>query len=510
MSEAAITGYRELSLASLVFSKSPAQSERRRTYDKSQMKELVENIKVVGVIQPIVVRPGPKAEQFEVIAGERRATAAREAGLASIPTIVRVLTDEQALDVNLIENLQRQALHELVECEGFEDLKSRGQTVEQIAAKVGKSASYVYKRLELAACGPDLRKAFFDGTIDASKALFLSRLQGNDLQKKALKDVLGSGDMSFRRMVEYVRRAYMQRLDQATFKTDDASLVPAAGPCTTCPHNSAASIQAGLFGDVSNEDASCSNGKCFQQKTDAATAVTIKAAEEAGRKVLRGKDALKALSGTASGYSRANYTFQGDSQYRSYEKVLGKHLDEVAVIAVDPESGESVTLVDKDAARKLAKDKGIKLSKPAFSSSSSTSKAESAKAKAEREKVEAAKKVTGAVLKAIHEKVPKPLTDEELCKVADWVWDNIGYIDLADDVFGAGKSPDLSKLNAAGLLRVIRTCVLMDHAEMGDHKVILAAAKRHGVNVDKIKAELAPKPVPAAAKSATKKAAKKK
>jgi len=507
--------FAHVAIAALSFSKSTAQAERRSHFDKTALKELTEDIKVKGVLQPIVVRPvEPKngAEHFEVVAGERRVRGAKEADLVLIPAMIRKLTDEQALDVQLVENLQREGLHELVECEGFEQLKKNGSSIEQIAAKVNRSTSYVYKRLELSACKKAVRKAFYEGEIDAARALLLSRLQTEELQAKALKEILTLyGDpMSYRQAVEHVRRQFMQRLDDAPFDTNDANLVPAAGACEACPYNTAAKQQAELFGNVSKGDARCTNGKCFQEKTVAATAIKVKDSQAAGKKVLEGKDAKKALAGMDKGYSRPHYNVPGDSQYRSFEKVLGKkNLEQVTTIAVDPADGKSVELVDLEAAKKLIKEKGIKLSAPRPNSSSSPK--ESAAAKEKREKEAAERKFIGAVLKAIHEKAPKPLTDDELYKVADIVADHSYGLDILDQAFGEGNAPDVSaKLKPDGLLRVIRTYLLAEHAEEGDYKLILATANRHGVNVEKIKAELAAPPAPKAEKAKAKKASKKK
>jgi ParB/RepB/Spo0J family partition protein len=507
VTEATIIGqFQEIRTATLVFSKSAAQNERRKHFDKTLRAELVASVERHGIVQPIVVRPNGTTGEFEVIAGERRVLAAREVGLQNIPAMVHDYTDDQALDVQLIENLQREGLHPLVECEGYQDLKSRGHTVEQIAAKVGRSTSYVYKRLELAACQSAVRKAFFNDNIDAAKALLLSRLPTDELQAKALKDILGlyGEPMSYRRAVDHVGRMYMQRLDEAPFKTTDALLVPAAGACTTCPKNTAAQVE--LFGNVSKSDARCTDGKCFQEKTVAATAIVVRESKAAGREVLEGKKAVQALAGRSEKYSRPNYCAKGDAHYRSYEKLLGRSLDKVTTVAVDPKDGRSVELVDVEAAAKLMKEKGIKLSAPR----SNTPK-ESAAEKARRDKEKAEIRFTAAVVKAIHEKAPKPLTSDELATILDiLVNSGHGLFDVLDHVFGGGKTPDPLKLKPHGVLRAIRTYLLAEHAAEGDGKLILAAAKRHGVNVDRIRSDLAaPKPgdQPAAekAKAATKK-----
>lgn len=506
--------FTHVAIAALTFSKSAAQAERRKHFDPKQLEELATDIKVKGILQPIVVRPidGKNgAEAFEVVAGERRSIGAKQAGLVLIPAMVRKLTDDQALDVQLVENLQREGLHELVECEGFEDLKARGFTVEQIAEKVGRSISYVYKRLELVACGSEVRKAFYEAKIDASKALLLSRLKGAD-QAKALKEILDTWDgepMSFRQAVDWVNRNYLLRLDNAPFSPDDEKLVPAAGACGKCAKNTAS--QKDLFGNVSKEAGRCTDSKCFQEKTVAAAAIKVKVAQQQNRPVFQGKEARKALGKHGDGagnFIAPGRMVEGDQQYRTYEKLLGKDLAKVTAVAVDPDTKKVVELVDKAAASQLIKEKGIKLTRPTVTRSAPK---ESEKQKAERLAKEASDKLQIAIGKAIYAKPPKPFTTEELQKIAECVDQNAyDAAEAIEGMTGLASAPRFEKLNDAALVRYIRALLLAEHVEEGDKGVLAAAAKRHGVDVKKIEAELAPKPAAATTAKSKKKAAKKK
>ncbi len=115
---------RNLALKSIEPSATVVQERRRTHYDAAALKDLAENIKAVHVIEPIIVRPktGEASERFEIVAGERRWRASREAGLDTIPAIVRTLDDSKVLDIQLVENLHREGLHELEEAEGYEIL----------------------------------------------------------------------------------------------------------------------------------------------------------------------------------------------------------------------------------------------------------------------------------------------------------------------------------------------------------------------------------------------------
>jgi len=119
----------------------------RTEFDPEQLRELADSIKQRGVIQPLVVRPlngAGEPRRYELIAGERRWRAAREAGLTTIPAIVREASDEEALEIALIENLQREDLNAIEEARAYDQLATQFKlTQEQIAEKVGRSRAAV-------------------------------------------------------------------------------------------------------------------------------------------------------------------------------------------------------------------------------------------------------------------------------------------------------------------------------------------------------------------------------
>ena len=184
---------RILTLKSIEPSATAVQERRRTHYDAAALKDLAENIKAVQVIEPIIVRPkrgGEHTETFEIVAGERRWRASREAGLDTIPAIVRALDDSQVLEIQLVENLHREGLHELEEAEGYEILMQQHHyDIEQLSAKIGRSRAYVYARLKLLALDKKSREAFYGGKLTAATALLLARIPVPALQQDALKAI---------------------------------------------------------------------------------------------------------------------------------------------------------------------------------------------------------------------------------------------------------------------------------------------------------------------------------
>jgi ParB/RepB/Spo0J family partition protein len=284
-----------LPIASIVPSKTHIQELRRARFDKKLLEELASSIRQVGVLQPIVVRPRG-SERHELVAGERRWLAAKIAGLAEISASVADLSDEQVLEVQLIENLQREGLHELEEAEGYEELmKLKKINADVVADMVGRSRSYVFKRTKLLALCKEARQAFYGGALDASRALLIARIGHHDTQREALKYVTkgrhpNDGPMSFRDAQKFILDHYMLRLQQAPFDIKDEQLVAKAGSCVKCPKRTG--NQRDLFGDVKDGNL-CTDAKCFDDKRQAHHAGARKALEAKGEKVIHGDAAKK-------------------------------------------------------------------------------------------------------------------------------------------------------------------------------------------------------------------------
>jgi ParB/RepB/Spo0J family partition protein len=341
-----VTSFRMLALSQLHESK----LNPRKSYDKDRLAELTASIKTKGVLQPIVTRPN--ADGFEVVCGARRLRAAREAGLTEIPAVVRELSDVEALEVAVIENLQRADVHEIEEAEGYEQLmKLHKQTADDLAAKVGKSKAYVYARLKLLALSPAGRKAFYEGALNASTALLVARIPGAKLQEQALKEVTEldyRGDrMPVRQAAEHIQRRYMLQLKSAPFSTKDPKLVAKAGACGECPKRTG--NQPELFADVGSADV-CTDPQCFNAKKEAHYQVLRDEARAKGQEVIEGKEAktIKPYSyGDIRGYSRLEDTAWSDATGQTKVSALLKKVPDVPVkLFEDPHTRELVKVVE--------------------------------------------------------------------------------------------------------------------------------------------------------------------
>src|SRR5437016_385857 len=282
----------------------PSKANPRRRTDDSAMAELASSIKMHGVLQPILVRPVARGG-FEIVCGERRWRASKTAGKDTIPARIVNLTDAEALELGVIENIQRENVHELDEALGYKALIRQDPalyTVETLAAKVGRSPTYIYCRLKLAELTPNLQKAFYEGKLTAGHAIEIARLQPRD-QERALQEcfpghgtakaILKDKDprpIGVRELRDWIQREIHLSLANAPFDVNDANLVPAAGPCSTCPKRSGSNPL--LFADTIKRADVCTDRECFNAKVGALVELRIKEAEAAGEKPVKVSDSF--------------------------------------------------------------------------------------------------------------------------------------------------------------------------------------------------------------------------
>ena len=158
----------------------PNPLQPRKTFAEEELDALAESIRIHGIIQPLTVRLLPNG-YYQIIAGERRWRAARLAGLSQVPVVVIEADDRKAMELALIENLQRADLNPIEEAEGYQQLISQyGMTQEQAAERVGKSRPAVANALRLLSLGPEILKLVEAGTISAghARALLVLKTDG--------------------------------------------------------------------------------------------------------------------------------------------------------------------------------------------------------------------------------------------------------------------------------------------------------------------------------------------
>lgn len=265
----------------------PDASQPRKNFNQEELNELADSIKKHGVLQPIIVRPLFESDgQTKIIVfGERRYRASILAGMESIPAFIKHMTDEEALELQIIENLQRKDVHPMEEAKAFRYLNEHGKTIEDIAGKVGKSTKYVALRLKLTDLIEVFQLAYINGFMDYSDAKLICK-QSEDVQISLHAECAryenyiinkGESPSAFLRKVttegmmlkslklnslSHLLSDEINNLDKATFGLMDTQLYPEMGSCMKCIHNSANTPM--LFID---DEMTCNNSVCFATKT---------------------------------------------------------------------------------------------------------------------------------------------------------------------------------------------------------------------------------------------------
>ena len=230
-------------------------------------------------------------QSFEIVAGARRYRAAQIAEATTVPVRIVNLTDAEALEAQLIENLQRRDVHPLEEAQGFKallNLEDPKYSIEQIAAKVGKSPAYCATRVRLTEVASPVVEAFYAEEIGVGHALLLAKLQPAQ-QEQALTNCFreewnGVGAkakrilLPVRHLQQWIEHNVLLLLKQAPFNKRDPQLVPAAGSCVDCPKRTGQNKL--LFADVSGNTDACTDPNCYATKLDAHVKAKVAAKPE--------------------------------------------------------------------------------------------------------------------------------------------------------------------------------------------------------------------------------------
>ncbi len=168
----------------------PNRNQPRQEFEPGALNELSDSIAQHGILQPLVVRP-MFGGGYEIVAGERRFRAARMAGLTEVPVVIRELTDEQTMELALIENLQREDLSDLELAMGYESLmKQYDMTQEQIASTVNKSRSSVANTLRLMKLPDVIKTMLTNGDISSGHARAILGLENEEMMETVAKEVI--------------------------------------------------------------------------------------------------------------------------------------------------------------------------------------------------------------------------------------------------------------------------------------------------------------------------------
>lgn len=268
-------------------------NQPRKDFNDESLAELTRDIKQHGIIQPITVRPDPKTKVlspkelkdkkcFKIVCGERRFRAACNAGLSEIPCIVRDLSDNEAFELQISENLQRNNINPMEESNAFQQLIDRGiDTAEQIADKFGTSVKYVYDRLILQNVITDVQNAIKEGKLTISHGKQFAKIPHFE-QQKLWDQVCDDDTLTVAELKAEIRDTFKLKLEDAPFDIKDAKLVKKAGSCMKCQKRSGCRLV--LFEEAEPGDF-CFDKECWNTKVQASIDNIIEEYKAKGKEV---------------------------------------------------------------------------------------------------------------------------------------------------------------------------------------------------------------------------------
>ena len=241
----------------------PSNYNARKTFDADALKELAQSISVHGLIQPITVRrKGEKGEHYEIICGERRFRACCMLKLSEIPCIIREVTDEQAYDLSISENLQREDVPPMEAAEAYKRLiDTKRYDIASLAVQFGKSEKSIYHTLKLCDLIKGIANLVREGKLTASAGIVISKYD-KKIQEDILNDRLGKDgtgewcNISANALEGKIRNCYTNNLDNYSFDKTK---------CLKCIHNSS---NFDLFAEGGG-CGKCTNKKCLSDKQTA-------------------------------------------------------------------------------------------------------------------------------------------------------------------------------------------------------------------------------------------------
>ncbi len=328
----------------------------RKTFNEEKLQELTESVREKGVLEPLLVRPLAKPQGkaiYELIASERRLKAAKRANLAEVPVIVSNYTDQEALEIAVVENEQRDDVPVLEKAEGYQRLmKQYDFSAEMLAARIHKTEAHVHATVKLLII-PDFAKKLLDeGAINKSLAEIIARVPSEAGRVALAKKIIYSRDGK-KLEVASVREAkdfadeFTKELSKATFDTTDATLVPEMGACTTCPYKSGNNR---LEFPTGRADI-CNLVSCYQSKVVASRERTLAKMQENGATIIP-ESVVKQLMPygdylyNLGPYIELSRSCSQDSKYRSYKQLVGKKVK--LHIAVSPNGEKMFELALRD------------------------------------------------------------------------------------------------------------------------------------------------------------------
>lgn len=337
--------FRESELLLMSKIKESSSNPRKSITDES-VAELVESIKQVGIIQPVLVRE-TKAKNFnyEIVAGSRRFRACQILEWNHIPGIVVSGTKSEFQQIAIIENCQRMDMSPVEECHAYQELQKNGMNETEIADKIGKSIKYVYDRLSLDRLCDTATILLHEGKINITQGKVLCMVKKEDQEQMITKYSFRDGDEIIgmhpsNKIRDYIVSNVQQNLAAAIFDIKNEELT-SAGSCLACPKRTGTDK---LLFDGFDSDDICLDRSCFRTKKITFLDKIKSEYEENGKEVIRGTNL-----GWTEEDQEMEYEYSGNFQELTEEdQASGRKIEKLMIIYNGADTGKVVPILTSD------------------------------------------------------------------------------------------------------------------------------------------------------------------
>jgi len=434
----------------------------RKDFPEASLAEMAESEEKHGIIQPLIVRRWAEKDRadeaaYEIVCGERRFRASeRVPSLTWIPVIVRVMSDTDALEIQIIENLQREDVSAYDEAVGYAALLElvgpdgeKLYTVNRIAEKIGKQPDYVRNRLKMQRTPKVLLEAMREGKVGTRICEMVGRIPHVEDRERCAAEVLNpqyeDRPMTIEETQEHINDEYMVKLASAPFDRKAEDLLPKAGSCEGCRFRTGADpdleadLASGLVGEGRGSKSGidpqlCQNPKCYRDKCEAHLAMVKAAApervlDEAGAKsVFDDYGHVKHTSKLKKAGDKPGYQDVGhwDTNKLKTWAAYAKKLEVPVVLAKNPQTGAVVELVDIAAVK--AAEKAAAPEKPVFllAKSGGSKDAEKSYPEKERQRKELEQEEVRVAYDRVSHHLVGNVGTEELLTILEGAVDHLG------------------------------------------------------------------------------------
>lgn len=265
-----------------------SDSNPRKEIKEEHIEELATSIKEIGLLHPILVRPAVN-NSYEIICGERRWRACKKLNREFIECFIHPMDDKLALQVRIIENIQRQNLNPIEEAQGYKKLLDQGMSIIELASVIGKGRDYISRMTMLLSLPEAAKEAIIAGKLSRRAGWYISRIPVPKLRAIVASEAIAKS-LTVNQVAQIVLENYLLDLRKAYFAISKPDLLPGVPSCIDCPKRTGNAKE--LFNDI-KDPMICTDPECFAQKREAEWHFQCYKAQSENKEILFAEESIK-------------------------------------------------------------------------------------------------------------------------------------------------------------------------------------------------------------------------